>query len=107
MFCPVCKTEYREGFKTCSDCLVELVDELPLSDSPKSFSVLWSGESTVFQDSLLQELELAKIGAVGIPRDVLFKGVGDGLGMRREPRFGFAVCDRSADMPAASRILER
>jgi hypothetical protein len=107
MFCPVCKTEYRAGFKTCSDCHVELVDALPVYDSPEAFAAIWSGENTAFQDRLLQELEQAKIGAVGIPRDVLFKGAGDALGVRREPRFGFAVCVRSADMPAASRILER
>jgi Putative prokaryotic signal transducing protein len=29
MFCPQCKTEYREGFTTCSDCGVPLVSELP------------------------------------------------------------------------------
>ena len=27
--CPRCKCEYREGFKVCADCGVELVDELP------------------------------------------------------------------------------
>src|SRR5690242_11312210 len=107
MFCPVCKTEYREGFNICSDCNVELVDALPMYDLPKAFAVLWSGENSAFLDQLLQELEQAKIGAVGIPRDVLFKGAGDALGVRREPRFGFAVCVQSADMPAASLILER
>jgi len=107
MFCPVCKTEYRENFKTCSDCRVELVNELPLYDSPEAFAVLWSGESTAFQDQLLQELEQVRIRAVGIPRDILFRGSGDALGIRREPRFGFAVCVRSADMAEASQILER
>lgn len=29
MFCPRCKCEYREGFKICSDCSVQLVEELP------------------------------------------------------------------------------
>lgn len=29
MFCPLCKTEYREGFYTCADCSVHLVEELP------------------------------------------------------------------------------
>jgi tetratricopeptide (TPR) repeat protein len=29
MFCPKCKTEYREGFYTCKDCNVDLVDMLP------------------------------------------------------------------------------
>lgn len=28
--CPKCKTEYREGFKVCSDCNVELQDNLPV-----------------------------------------------------------------------------
>lgn len=27
-FCPKCKNEYREGFKICPDCELELVDEL-------------------------------------------------------------------------------
>jgi hypothetical protein len=29
MFCPKCRTEYREGFYVCSDCNTDLVDELP------------------------------------------------------------------------------
>ena len=29
MFCPRCKAEYREGFRTCSDCNVDLVTVLP------------------------------------------------------------------------------
>jgi|SRR5271170_6038533 len=29
MFCPVCKAEYREGFRRCADCDVDLVVELP------------------------------------------------------------------------------
>ena len=28
MFCPKCKAEYREVFEICSDCNVQLVDEL-------------------------------------------------------------------------------
>ena len=31
MICPECETEYREGFTRCSDCDVELVDELNAS----------------------------------------------------------------------------
>jgi len=34
MFCPTCKTEYRENFTTCADCGVKLVTELPQT-SPK------------------------------------------------------------------------
>lgn len=29
MFCPKCRTEYREGFTKCSDCGVDLVAERP------------------------------------------------------------------------------
>ena len=28
MFCPQCRTEYREGFTVCADCQVDLVAEL-------------------------------------------------------------------------------
>lgn len=29
MFCPQCRTEYREGFTVCAECQVDLVAELP------------------------------------------------------------------------------
>lgn len=29
MFCPKCKSEYREGFYKCADCGVDLVGEQP------------------------------------------------------------------------------
>lgn len=29
MYCPECRTEYREGFTECADCHVTLVDVLP------------------------------------------------------------------------------
>ena len=34
MFCPKCRAEYREGFHTCSDCSVGLVDSLPPLSEP-------------------------------------------------------------------------
>lgn len=30
MFCPKCKSEYRQGFHRCADCDVDLVHELPV-----------------------------------------------------------------------------
>ena len=29
MFCPKCHAEYRDGFTTCDECTVELVESLP------------------------------------------------------------------------------
>ena len=35
MFCPKCRTEYREGFYVCVDCDSDLVDELPPEEEPE------------------------------------------------------------------------
>ncbi len=32
MYCPKCKSEYREGFTICKDCNSELLEELPRED---------------------------------------------------------------------------
>jgi hypothetical protein len=35
MFCPRCGAEYREGFFTCADCDIALVDEFPPEPEPQ------------------------------------------------------------------------
>jgi len=35
MFCPKCRTEYREGFYICADCNIELVGEIPPEPEPE------------------------------------------------------------------------
>lgn len=35
MYCPKCRAEFREGFDTCSDCNVALVESLPPEETPE------------------------------------------------------------------------
>lgn len=58
MFCPQCRSEYRAGFTRCTDCDVDLVDELPLAradrfesnpgapsgDEEDPFCAFWQGD---------------------------------------------------------------
>jgi hypothetical protein len=106
MFCPLCRTEYREGFTTCSDCHLALVAELPKWNAPEAYAVLWNGENTVFGDRLLEQVEKAGIGAFSVPLEVLHRNSINLFGLRKGPQFGFAVCVVSADYPAAVRVLK-
>jgi hypothetical protein len=59
MFCPKCRAEYREGFHICSDCNVELVDELPPLPEPEfvNFTEIlatYNPADVVFLKSLLE-----------------------------------------------------
>jgi hypothetical protein len=68
MFCPECQAEYRSGFKTCSDCHVDLVETLP--EGPRnsketildaSYQEIWTGrsqEACVMFCSALREAEI-------------------------------------------------
>lgn len=35
MFCPNCRTAYREGFTVCADCNIDLVHALPKEPEPE------------------------------------------------------------------------
>jgi hypothetical protein len=59
MFCPKCRAEYREGFYTCSDCNIELVDDLPPIPEPefvefKEILATYNPADVVFLKSLLE-----------------------------------------------------
>ena len=60
MFCPLCQSEYRDGFTACNDCEVDLLD--PFKGLQFSSVLLWKGErQTVFN------LVLNTLDAQGIP----------------------------------------
>ena len=37
MFCPKCKSEYRDGFTECADCCIALVHELPTEQDQNKY----------------------------------------------------------------------
>jgi hypothetical protein len=68
MFCPECKAEYRSGFKTCSDCHVDLVEALPDPSADGDAALLdanlqeiWTGRNQDACVTLCSELREAKI----------------------------------------------
>jgi hypothetical protein len=68
MFCPQCKSEFRQGFSRCSDCDVDLVAELPKPQDDASLSKLrnvWSGNNQERCGDLCKEFN-----AAGIPFNV-------------------------------------
>ena len=61
MICPQCKVEYRDGFTKCSDCDVDLVDKLDLSErtTPSKHdrpALAWRGDDPVVFSAVLAAL---------------------------------------------------
>jgi hypothetical protein len=67
MFCPICKSEYRDGFTKCSDCGVDLVTRLPEKvpapgeTDGNATELLWSGDSSLTASIIGEFLEAEKI----------------------------------------------
>ena len=64
MFCPQCRAEYRPGFSRCSDCDVDLVEELYQSTygNLETMKSVWTGQDQARCVALCERLK-----AVGIP----------------------------------------
>src|SRR5580658_1248038 len=86
MFCPVCKAEYREGFRRCADCDVDLVWELPGAAIVPQESVdagdpvedpfcsFWSGDDPRIHAELCELLDKERIPHKTVRReDHLFR----------------------------------
>src|SRR5512133_58321 len=70
MFCPQCGAEFREGFDTCSDCKVPLVNQLssvPAGDpqddlsEPDDLAVVLETDNALFAEAARSWLESANI----------------------------------------------
>jgi hypothetical protein len=86
MFCPQCKAEYREGFRRCADCDVDLVWELPgaamVPQEPVDpgdpdedpFCSFWSGDDPRIHAELCELLDKERIPHKTVRReDHLFR----------------------------------
>lgn len=62
MFCPVCRTEYRDNYSRCAECDSPLVKELPSSTPSRDLfngeppAVLWRGQDPVAFSAILSAL---------------------------------------------------
>lgn len=68
MFCPKCRVEYQPGFKTCSDCGVDLVAALPprakapaAGHDHEAPVAIWRGDDPVAFSAAMAALEEAGI----------------------------------------------
>lgn len=62
MFCPVCESEYRQGFTTCSDCGAPLVARLDSDDEDSDvMKILWASSDLTVRANLLKRLDAASI----------------------------------------------
>jgi hypothetical protein len=70
MFCPECKAEYRAGFTRCSDCGLDLVEQLDARTragggsagvDANTAEVLWSGTDMRVRADIVTALEAANI----------------------------------------------
>ena len=66
MFCPKCKSEYRQGFYKCADCGVYLVSELPQTSADEG------GDEFVQVFSTYNQGEIAFIKSVLDGEDITY-----------------------------------
>jgi hypothetical protein len=111
MFCPRCRAEYRAGFHRCSDCDVELVDELPedpASVGRKRSSEFDHAELVVLRtyhtviDAELAKTALDSVGIDSMVRSDNQGGQSPGLSFTR----GVELLVRPDDVEAANDILD-
>ncbi|PYS44943.1 MAG: hypothetical protein DMG13_33080 [Acidobacteria bacterium] len=110
MFCPRCRAEYRAGFHRCSDCDIELVEQLPAdapprvhrrsSESAHAELVILRTYPTVI-DAELAKTALDSVGIDSMVRSDNEGGQSPGLSFSR----GVELLVRANDADAANDIL--
>jgi hypothetical protein len=107
MFCPECKAEYRAGFTRCSDCGVDLVEQLDARASagasasaadPNVAEVLWTGVDARVRGEVVRALE-----AANIPYHERLREVGMLPGMTQNV---YGILVQARDRDAARKALQ-
>ena len=102
MFCPVCKSEYRDGFTKCTDCGVNLVQQLA-DDSAvagsSDLAVAWRGSDPSAYSAALAALHDAEMPTEEIANH---DQVAWGLAI---PKPQYQILVRRVDLPAALEIV--
>ena len=60
LYCPLCKAEYRAGFRLCSDCFAGLVSTNEEADKAQ-VNLLWQGSRVSKLDGIVATLRYADI----------------------------------------------
>ena len=111
MFCPNCRTEYKEGFTVCADCGAQLVAELPPEEPEFSelVTVLSTGElSTVaLAKSILEEAEIPFIAKGEFPMEQLAVGPVEIQVDRRDQAQARELLEGLAEGKSASGMIEQ
>ena len=106
MFCPQCKAEYRAGFLRCSDCQVDLVDQLA-AEKPQGRAEIDHTELVVIQayptviDAELAKTALESVGIDSMVRSDNEGGQSPGLTFTR----GAELLVQATDIEAANDVL--
>jgi len=79
-YCPICKTEFIEGIKICSDCEVDLVDFLPNEGIPQTdaLELIYTTDEIYKAEMIKSNLESAGIEVTILSqKDRNYPGVGN------------------------------
>jgi hypothetical protein len=81
MFCPKCKCEYREGFTTCSDCNLSLVEALPAKEQTKPLKAKVEYVDYEFISTILDFTAIVQVKSVFDSRGILYNIQGEDMGV--------------------------